>query len=223
MPRPPSEYGTSSLPGLATDNMGYQTASSGSDEAGTGCIEKHSGGQGPQDHTTAVAAVNTNTVAANANPRPALNLSLNSRQPPALPPGAPTAAAQGLTLPLQRGRTPTKPLSRGRSLSPSVLSPKLRLEQPAPALRNMGWFSPLREPSLSPNQQTGSYGASSPALGSEIDYPQTTFRPRLVDLWADDPTPPRRSRLLFQMLVPPLAHASPGQFCLQMRRDVRPF
>jgi len=33
MLRPPSEQGTSSLPGLATDNIGYQTASSGSDEA----------------------------------------------------------------------------------------------------------------------------------------------------------------------------------------------
>jgi len=95
MPRPPSEQGASSLPGLATDNIGYQTASSGSDEAGTGCLGKHSGGHGPQDHTaTAVATVNT--VAAVANPRPPLNL--NSRQPPALPPGAPTAAAQGLTL-----------------------------------------------------------------------------------------------------------------------------
>ena len=29
-----------------------------------------------------------------------------------------------------------------------------------------------------------------PALGSEIDFPQATFRPRLVDLWADDPAPP---------------------------------
>ena len=100
MPRPPSEQGASSLPGLATDNIGYQTASSGSDEAGTGWLGKHSGGHGPQDHTaTAVATVATvtaNTVAnAVANPRPAL--SINSRQPPALPPGAPTAAAQGLT------------------------------------------------------------------------------------------------------------------------------
>jgi len=97
MPRPPSEQGASSLPGLATDNIGYQTASSGSDEAGTGWLGKHSGGHGPQDHTaTAVATVTANTVAnAVANPRPAL--SINSRQPPALPPGAPTAAAQGLT------------------------------------------------------------------------------------------------------------------------------
>ena len=96
MPRPPSKQGANSLPGLATDNMGYQTASSGSDEAGTVCLGTHSGGHGPQDHTAAVATVAVNTVAANANPRPPL--SLNSRQPPALPPGAPTAAAQGLTL-----------------------------------------------------------------------------------------------------------------------------
>jgi len=89
MPRPPSEQGTSSLPGLATDNIGYQTASSGSDEAVTGCLGRYTGGHRPQDHTVAVA-----TVAAHSYPRPS---SLNSRQPPALPPGAPTAAAQGLT------------------------------------------------------------------------------------------------------------------------------
>ena len=85
MPRPPSEPGTSSLP----DNVGYQTASSGSDEAVTGWLEKYSGGHAPQDHTVA-------TVAAVAYSQPATTL--NSRQPPALPAGAPTAAAQGLTL-----------------------------------------------------------------------------------------------------------------------------
>ena len=89
MPRPPSDQGASSLPGLATDNIGYQTASSGSDEAGSGWLEKYSGGHTPQDHTVAVA-----TVASHSDPRPS---NLNSRQPPALPPGAPTAAAQGLT------------------------------------------------------------------------------------------------------------------------------
>ena len=78
MPRPPSEQGTSSLPGLATDNIGYQAAS---------------GGHTPQDHP---AAVNTNTVAADTVAQQH-NTNLNSRQPPALPPGAPTAAAQGLT------------------------------------------------------------------------------------------------------------------------------
>ena len=93
MPRPPSEQGASSLPGLATDNIGYQAASSGSDEAGTGWLEKHSGGHTPQDHP---AAVNTNTVAADTVAQQH-NTNLNSRQPPALPPGAPTAAAQGLT------------------------------------------------------------------------------------------------------------------------------
>jgi len=91
MPRPPSEQGARSLPGLATDNIGYHTASSGSDEAGTGWLEKYSGGHTPQDHTVAV-----NTVAAVAYSQPPA--SLNSRQPPALPPGAPTAAAQGLTI-----------------------------------------------------------------------------------------------------------------------------
>jgi len=86
MPRPPSEQGTSSLPGVATDNIGYQTASSGSDEAVTGLLERYSGGHMPQDHTVA------------SYPYSHHGPNLNSRQPPALPPGAPTAAAQGLTL-----------------------------------------------------------------------------------------------------------------------------
>ena len=77
MPRPPSEQGGSSLPGLATDNIGYQAAS---------------GGHTPQDHPAAVATVAAVTV---AEPH---NSSLNSRQPPALPPGAQTAAAEGLTV-----------------------------------------------------------------------------------------------------------------------------
>ena len=80
MPRPPSEQGTSSLPGLATDNVGYQTASSGSDEAATGLLERYSGGH-TQDHTVSYSH----------------HSSLNTRRPPALPPGAPTAAAQDLT------------------------------------------------------------------------------------------------------------------------------
>ena len=37
--RPPSEYGTFPLPGLATDNAGHHTASSGSDEAATGRLD----------------------------------------------------------------------------------------------------------------------------------------------------------------------------------------
>jgi len=81
-------------------------------------------------------------------------------------------------------------LSRGRSLSPSVLSPKLRIEQPAPAPSNVGRIGSLHEQSLSPNQKTGSYGSPSPPIGSEIDFPHVTFRPRLADLWADDQTPP---------------------------------
>ena len=81
-------------------------------------------------------------------------------------------------------------MSRGRSLSPSVLSPKLRIELPAPAPSNVGRIGSLREQSLSPNQKTGSYGSPSPPIGSEIDFPHVTFRPRLADLWADDQTPP---------------------------------
>ena len=75
MPRPPSEQGTSSLPGLATDTVGYQTASSGSDEAVTGLLDRYSGGHTPQDHTVA-------TVASYSYPH---SSNLNSRQPPALP------------------------------------------------------------------------------------------------------------------------------------------
>ena len=44
-----------------------------------------------------------------------------------------------------------------------------------------------------------------------------------VEQMADDPTPPRMSLLLLLMLVPPLAHASPDQCRLRVRRDVRPF
>jgi len=48
--RPPKEHGTCPLPGLATGKVGYQTASSGSDEVATGLLdntpEKRSG-----DHT----------------------------------------------------------------------------------------------------------------------------------------------------------------------------
>jgi len=117
-------------------------------------------------------------------------MTLKSRQPPASPPGAPTAADRGLTVVHHRGGSPTKPLSRGRSLSPLVLSPKLRIKQPVPVLSNVGRIGSLREPSLSPNQQTGSYGSPSPPIGSEIDFPHVTFRPRLADLWVDDPTPP---------------------------------
>jgi len=51
---PPSEQGTCPLPGLATGNIGYQTASSGSDGAATGLLhatpERHSGGH-TLDHT----------------------------------------------------------------------------------------------------------------------------------------------------------------------------
>jgi len=103
MPRPPSERGTSSLPGLATDNIGYQTASSGSDEAATGWLERYSGGHTPQDHTVATVSYPYSH-----------NSSVNSRQPPALPPGAPTAAAQGLTQLLLFGilsRTPWEPVA----------------------------------------------------------------------------------------------------------------
>ena len=104
-PRPPSEQGTCPLPGLATDNIGYQTASSGSDEAATGLLERYSGGH-TQDHTVGYTH----------------HTNLKPRQPPASPPGAPTAAARGLTTADHRGRSPTKPLSRGRSLSPCFVT-----------------------------------------------------------------------------------------------------
>jgi len=99
MPRPPSEQGTSSLPGLATDNIGYQTASSGSDEAVTGLLERYFGGHMAQDHTVATVASASHLYSHHGQ-------TLNSRQPPALPPGAPTAAAQGLTLLLTADSTP---------------------------------------------------------------------------------------------------------------------
>jgi len=103
-PRPPSEQGTRPLPGLATDNELYQMASSDSDEAVTGPAVSNSPVNDPRDHTDTVRITSTAVTTNNQKPR----------QPP---PRAPTAAATGLTLTLQRGRSPTKPLSRGRSLS----------------------------------------------------------------------------------------------------------
>ena len=80
-PRPPSEQGTCPLPGLATDNIGYQTASSGSDEAATGLLERYSGGH-TQDHTVGYTH-HTNQ---------------KQRQPPASPPGHRRLPLQALHL-----------------------------------------------------------------------------------------------------------------------------
>jgi len=86
MQGPPSGLGTFPLPGLATDNAGYQTASSGSDEAATGrlddALETLEFAHRTQQYTTN----ETNTT-------PTIS---TLRQPPASP-GAPTAAARGLT------------------------------------------------------------------------------------------------------------------------------
>jgi len=81
-PRPPSEQGTCPLPGLATDNIGYQTASSGSDEAATGLLERYSGGH-TQDHTVGYSY-------APHKPKTAAAARVAAR--------AQTAAAPGLTL-----------------------------------------------------------------------------------------------------------------------------
>ena len=92
-PRPPSEQGTCPLPGLATDNVDYQTASSCSDEAATGLLdntsEKHSGDHtlDTVEYTHPIHEGSSGTIPTTRKPR----------QPPASPPGAPTAAARGLT------------------------------------------------------------------------------------------------------------------------------
>jgi len=94
-PRPPSEQGTCPLPGLATGNIGYQTASSGSDGAATGLLhatpERHSGGH-TLDLTLEYKHPNHES-SSETTPT-----TLKPRQPPASPPGAPTAAARGLTI-----------------------------------------------------------------------------------------------------------------------------
>ena len=93
-PRPPSEQGTCPLPGLAAGNVGYQTASSGSDESATGLLhatpERHSGDHtlGPLKYTHPIHECSSETTPTTRKPR----------QPLASPPGAPTAAARGLTI-----------------------------------------------------------------------------------------------------------------------------
>ena len=54
IPRPPSEQGTSSLPGLATDNIGYQTASSVGRRRGGHRLSRkvHRGPQAPRPHSS---------------------------------------------------------------------------------------------------------------------------------------------------------------------------
>jgi len=85
MPRPPSEQGTRPLPGLATDNDFYQTASSDSDEAATGLAVSNPPNNDPGGHTVDADRI-TGSSRTNTKPKP--------RQPPSR---APTAAATGLT------------------------------------------------------------------------------------------------------------------------------
>jgi len=81
-------------------------------------------------------------------------------------------------------------------LSPHILSPAPRSEQSQSALERIGRLR--REPSLSPNQQTFSYGSPSSPIGSNIEQEfegarPTPFQPRLVDTWGScEPWPPPR-------------------------------
>ena len=81
-------------------------------------------------------------------------------------------------------------------MSPHILSPAPRSEQSQSALERIGRLR--REPSLSPNQQTFSYGSPSSPIGSNIEQEfegarPTPFQPRLVDTWGScEPWPPPR-------------------------------
>jgi len=64
------------------------------------------------------------------------------------------------------------------------------LERPESALEKMGQFGSPRSPSLSPHQNTGSYGAPSPPIGSDIEeyFPvakTAMYKPSLLEIWAD--------------------------------------
>jgi len=81
----------------------------------------------------------------------------------------PQANLQNLTLSAQQSETPTI------------------LERSESALGNIGQFGSPRPPSLSPHQTTGSYGAPSPAIGSDIDeyFPVSKtvkYRPSLLEI-----------------------------------------
>ena len=69
-------------------------------------------------------------------------------------------------------------------MSPPILSPAYSLDQSPSGLLDRG-RARLREPSLSPNQGTFSYGAPSPPIGWDIEAEYEAARPRLVDVWAD--------------------------------------
>jgi len=109
----------------------------------------------------------------------------------------------------------------------------MRIEQSVQsqsALQEMCRAGLQREPSLSPNQHTFSYVGRQlvprPSIGSdiEIDFPgarPSTFRPRLVDLWADDPTPPPHTAATV-VDTGSVTGASPGRCCLRVRRDAWP-
>ena len=104
------------------------------------------------------------------------------RQPPPV-----TAAATDLTLPSTIAEQPTHATARTRSLSPPILSPAPSVEQPGSVLHERGRARSQREPSLSPNQWTGSYCSPARLSDIEVEFPSvkpSAFQPRLVDVYA---------------------------------------
>jgi len=110
----------------------------------------------------------------------------------------PDAAAVGERVTSSAARRPSTPRPRATSsnltLSAQQMEKLTGLERPEPAPETMGQFGSPLPPSLSPHQETGSYGAPSPPIGSDIEeyFPvaeTAMYRPSLLEIWTEtDPT-----------------------------------
>jgi len=131
----------------------------------------------------------TGIVAAEVHAELEQSATSSSRQPSTIA-AAETAAAEGLTLapnydrPTRRAQSLSARTSPSfHSLSPPVVSPvhDVELSQSVPLSRGRAASSQRvvsqRAPSLSPSQSTFSYGAPSPAIGSDIEAEYPAARP----------------------------------------------
>jgi len=167
----------------------------------------------------------TGIVAAEVHAELEQSATSSSRQPSTIA-AAETAAAEGLTLapnydrPTRRAQSLSARTSPSfHSLSPPVVSPvhDVELSQSVPLSRGRAASSQRvvsqRAPSLSPSQSTFSYGAPSPAIGSDIEaeYPAArplVFLPRPAAASVDRARPVAASVDVGRMLVLTLvAHA----------------
>ena len=118
------------------------------------------------------------------------------RQPP-IDTDTESAAATNPTLDAQVVENPTRDRRRSSSvtLSPPTLSPAPGFEQSQSVPLSRGRAASLqraassqrqsqRPPSLSPTQWTGSYGSSSPPIGSDIETEYPAARPTVYQPWS---------------------------------------